>query len=190
MSRADEEMGKPANFESDRSVWRYCRATDAPEDEAERFLDLAAFADGLLVEEERDRVAFLVASDPAASADVAAARLLSSVGGAAPAGDERIIARIIARADPLVAEAAREPSRVLPFRTEPPSSILQRFAQWGSLAAAIVLASWLGFTMGSGVSLTLRQPPQASQANETSFLPELLDPGTGFLRDLVEGQQT
>ncbi len=190
MSRADEEMGKPANFESDRAVWRYCRATDAPEDEAERFLDLAAFADGLLVEEERDRVACLLASDPAASADVAAARMLSSVSGAAPAGDAPIIAKIIARADPLASDLDPEPGRVLPFRAEPPRPILHRFAQWGSLAAAIVVAGWLGFAMGSGASLTLTQPPQASQPSAASFLPELLDPGTGFLRDLVEGQQT
>ncbi|MGH7030799.1 MAG: hypothetical protein ACREE9_01340 [Stellaceae bacterium] len=189
MSRADEEMGKPANFESDRAVWRYCRATDAPEDEAAWLLDLAAFADGLLVEEDRDRIAFLLAGDPAAAADVAVARMLSS-GSGAPVTDERIAAGIIARTGPLVGDAAREPARALPFRAAPPRPILHRFAQWGSLAAAIVVAGWLGFAMGSGASLTLSQPPQASQTGEAGFLPELLDPGTGFLRDLVEGQQT
>ncbi|HEY3911258.1 MAG TPA: hypothetical protein VGM07_15405 [Stellaceae bacterium] len=191
MSRADEKMGKPANFESDLAVWRYCRAIDAPEDEAERFLDLAGFADDLLEEEERERIGFLLGCDPAAAADVAAARMLSASSGAAPAADEHRIAGIIARADALGDDAARAPVRVLPFRTAPPPSILHRFAQWGSLAAAIVVASWLGFTMGSGASSMLSQPSQAaSQTNEASFLPELLDPSTGFLRDLVEGQQT
>jgi hypothetical protein len=63
-------------------------------------------------------------------------------------------------------------------------------AQWGSLAAAIVVASWLGFAMGSGASLDLSQPRQQSQAGVDSLLPEVLDPATGFLRDLGEGQQT
>ena len=56
--------------------------------------------------------------------------------------------------------------------------------RWGSLAAAIAMASWLGFAMGSDTSLALSQSGAASDA---SFLPELLDPGTGFLRDLSDG---
>jgi len=56
--------------------------------------------------------------------------------------------------------------------------------RWGSLAAAIAMASWLGFAMGSDTSLALNQ---AGAANDTSVLPELLDPGTSFLRDLSEG---
>lgn len=192
MSRADEEMGKPANFESDRAVWRYCRATDAPEDEPARFLDLAAFADGLLIEEERDRVACLLASDPAAAADVAAAQALATVGMSPPAARQQSIARIIARADPLVGDGETTPGRVLPLRTRPARSLAHRFAQWGSLAAAIAVASWLGFAMGSGASLTLSQPvPTPTMQNgEPSFLPELLDPTTGFLRDLTGARQT
>ena len=60
----------------------------------------------------------------------------------------------------------------------------------GSLAAAIAIASWLGFSMGSGVSLELSQPGQQSQVGVDGLLPELLDPATGFLRDLGEGLQT
>ena len=65
-------------------------------------------------------------------------------------------------------------------------------AQWGGLAAAIAFASWLGFAMGSGASLSFSQPGQPSQAGigDENYLPELLDPSTGFLRDLGEGQQT
>ncbi|MGA8382588.1 MAG: hypothetical protein WB710_15810, partial [Stellaceae bacterium] len=68
--------------------------------------------------------------------------------------------------------------------------VLPGLARWGSLAAAIVFAGWLGFAMGSGASLELSQPPQQSQAGVSLYLPELLDPSTGFLRDLGEGQQT
>ena len=62
--------------------------------------------------------------------------------------------------------------------------ILQGLTRWGSLAAAIATVSWLGFAMGSDTWLALNQP---NAAGEASFLPELLDPGTGFLRDLNEG---
>jgi hypothetical protein len=68
--------------------------------------------------------------------------------------------------------------------------ILHAVAQWGSLAAAIAFASWLGFSMGSGASLTLIQPGQPNQISDDNPLPELLDPPTGFLRDLGAGQQT
>jgi hypothetical protein len=68
--------------------------------------------------------------------------------------------------------------------------VLQGGAQWGGLAAAIAVASWLGFAMGSGASLTLSAPGQQRQLGDESFIPELLDPSTGFLRDLGGGQQT
>jgi anti-sigma factor RsiW len=184
MRRTNEEMSRPANFESDRGLWRRCRTTDAPDDEAARFLDLAAFADGVLDDEDRDRVAAFLATDPAATADVAGARALCG-GGATPAGLERVIARAVA----IVVEAPAR-GRVLPFVPPPRHQTLHVLAQWGSLAAAVIVASWLGFAMGSGASLTLSQPGQTSQAADESFLPELLDPATGFLRDLGEGQQT
>ena len=54
-------------------------------------------------------------------------------------------------------------------------------------AAAIAFASWLGFAMGSDASRALSGPVPSSDA---SFLPELFDPGSGFLRDLGEGLRT
>jgi anti-sigma factor RsiW len=193
MVRADDEMSNPANFELNRALWQRCRTADAPENEAARFLDLAAFADGRLDAEERDRVAFLLAGDPDSAADVAAARTLSVA--SAPVGLDPLVADVIARADPLVTDAMPEHTRMLRFRA-PARPIFHRFAQWGSLAAAIMVASWLGFAMGSGALLTLSlhnqisQPDQSSQGGDASFLPELLDPTTGFLRDLSTGQQT
>ena len=75
MSRTDEEREELSDWSSDRALWRRSCLTDAPEDEASRFLDLAAFADGLLEPDERDRIAALLAGDPVATDDVAAARL-------------------------------------------------------------------------------------------------------------------
>jgi anti-sigma factor RsiW len=155
---------------------------DAVEDEAARFLDLAAYADGLLDIEERERVAALLAADPEAAADVRAAARAIVAAERVSAGLERIIAR--ASAISLAADSVR--GTVVPFGPRP-GRLLQTLAQWGSLAAAIALAGWLGFAMGSDTSLALsnhRQP------NDTGLLPELFGPGTGLLRDLGEGVRT
>jgi hypothetical protein len=187
MSRTNEEAGHSEEFEQGRSLWRRCQSADAPMDEAARFLDLAAFAEGLLDEDEYDRVAADLAADPVATADVAAALALGH-GLAAPSAET---GRIIARASVLVSAAPTEPGLVLPFRALPAyRRILQGLAQWGSLAAAIAVTSWLGFAMGSGASLGLSQRGQQSPVGVDSLLPEVLDPATGFLRDLGEGQQT
>ena len=48
-------------------------------------------------------------------------------------------------------------------------------------------AGWLGFAMGSDTSLALSDHRQSI---DTGLLPELFDPGTGFVRDLGEGLRT
>jgi len=57
MIRTDKDPQRGSDPGSDRALWQKCRTTDAPEDEALRFLDLAAFADRLLDVEEQERVA-------------------------------------------------------------------------------------------------------------------------------------
>ncbi len=182
MSRTDEERKELPDWSSDRALWQRSCLTDATEDEVSRFLDLAAFADGLLEPDERDRVAALLIGDPVATDDVAAAR---AVGG----GTDELpgtLERIVARACTILPGDAD--SRVVAFAPPPRRrGILHGLAQWGSLAAAIAMASWLGFAMGSDASRTLRGPVPSSDA---SFLPELLDPGSGFLRDLGEVLRT
>ncbi|HXC90663.1 MAG TPA: hypothetical protein VNV18_10920 [Stellaceae bacterium] len=187
MSRFEDAMEEPAGFEAGRRLWRRCRGADVPEDETERFLDLAGLADGLIDDpDEQDRVVALVAGDSVAMSDVAAARAISAGGIAMPGGLDRIVERAVA-----IADGAPPPGRVARFA--PPATgrrVLQGVAQWGGLAAAIAVASWLGFAMGSGASLTLSAPGQQRQLGDESFIPELLDPSTGFLRDLGGGQQT
>ncbi len=87
-----EEPEQAPNPAEDRRLWQRCRTMDADEDEAARFLDLAAYADGLLDIEEQERVAALLAADPEAAADVRAARALAAAEPTS-AGLERIIAR-------------------------------------------------------------------------------------------------
>jgi anti-sigma factor RsiW len=170
------------NPAEDRRLWQRCRTIDADEDEAARFLDLAAYADGLLDIEERERVAALLAADPQAAADVRAAQAradagLTSVG----------LERIVARASALSPDPGSVSGKVVPLAPRRGRRLMQISAQWGSLAAAIALAGWLGFAMGSDTSLALsdRRQPSAS-----GLLPELFDPGTVLLRDLGEGLRT
>jgi anti-sigma factor RsiW len=162
----------------DHALWQRSRVTDAPADEAARFLDLAGFADGLLDPDERDRVADLLATDPTAAADVAAAHALAGSVEERPAGFDRIVARACA----LVPDPHLVVARIIAFAPRQ-RRLLHGFAQWGSLAAAILMASWLGFSMGSDTSFALIHPGVSS---DTSLMPELFDPGTGFLRDLGE----
>lgn len=203
MSRSDDETGPDAvgpavEFVSGRALWRRCCVTVAPaQDENARLLDLAAFADGLLDEEERDRVTERIAADPAAASDVVAARELSSGrAGAPPVGLEPgALERIVARVCAGIGEPTPENVHVLAFAAPPRRGPMRTLAEWSSLAAGIVIASWLGFAMGSGASRSLNylassSPSPTVEMGEVGFLPELLDPAIGFLRDSGEGRQT
>ena len=182
MSRTEEEREDLSDWSSERALWRRSCVTDAPQEEAQRFLDLAAFADGLLEPDERDRVAALLTGDPLTRKDVAAAQTLSNAAEELPGRLERIIARACA------AFPGETDSRVVAFARPPRRHrILPGLAQWGSLAAAIAMASWLGFAMGSDASRSLIG--QASPG-DAGFSPELFDPGSGFLRDLGEVLRT
>jgi hypothetical protein len=180
MTPTDEERAKLADSSSDGDLWRRSCLTLAPEDDPNRLLDLAAFADGLLEPDDHDRIAWLLARDPTAMEDVAAARMPQD---AVPPGS---LDRIVARACAILRTEPQ--SRVVAFAAPPGRRrILHSMTQWGSLAAAIAFASWLGFAMGSDASRTLsgRVP-----SNDTGFLPELFEPGGGFLRDLGEVLRT
>ncbi len=164
-------MGKLA---SERALWHRAQKTDAPQDESEAFLDLAAFAEGRLDAEEEERVAALLAGDPEAFADIEAARALARE-EAAPA-PEGVIHRALAALPPAPSE-----SNVLPF-ARPRRLLLGDFARWGSLAAATALAGWFGFSMGSGATHALLK---IGAAGAGALLPHLFDPATGFLHELA-----
>jgi anti-sigma factor RsiW len=182
MMRTDNERGQRSGLLSDRRLWQRSRLTDVPEDEAARYLDLAAFAEGRLETDEKERVAALLADDPETAADVRAARTLASVDE--PSTE---LQRVIARASALFPEADPVPGRVIPLVRRRGGPAVRVVAEWGSIAAAIALASWLGFSMGSDTSLALTSTLHPS---ETSFLPDLFDSAPGFLRDIGEGLRT
>jgi hypothetical protein len=179
MAEPEEDDVGMALSAQDRALWLRCRDAEAPLDEFESLLDLAGFADGRLDEDEHARVAALVARDPAARADVAAAQ--AAVEG--PPASAVVIARALELGPP------EPPARVIPFPVRRRRPLLPQVAQWASLAAAMVIASWLGFTMGHDFSRDYSQT--APSVSDDADMTELLDPATGgLLHDFAEDLQT
>jgi anti-sigma factor RsiW len=167
---------------ADGALWRQSRLTDATDDETARFLDLAGYADGRLDPDDAERVAEWLARDPAAAADVTAARHIAAESFAA--APEAIVARACA----LVDGGMPRPAAVIPFPLRRHGERRLPFvARWGSLAAAMAVASWLGFTLGVDTSRSLAD---VGQTGDRGFLFELLDPSTASLSDLPGGNQT
>ena len=179
MMRMDQTNGGTPAASSDRAVWEHCRAIDAePKDEAERFLDLAGYAESRIDDDdERARIAAWLADDPDAAADVAAAQTLAAAPGAASEA-------VVARAAALVRAGAEIIPFARPFR---PRAGFRRFATWGTLAAGIAIAGWLGFALGSGTSLALGP---VAQSNEDGFLGDLIDPSGGVLHAINDGLES
>lgn len=185
MAQPDENNRERLGDSFSRQLWQGCRTMDAAEDDAARFLDLAAYAEGRLDSDDEERVAAMLAADPGAVADIAAARAFAGPAEAFAPVDERMIERAAALVQPT--EAQR--SRVIAFRVAGPHRRnLHGVARWGSLAAAIVLACWLGFAMGADATLALG--PSNRAGGEDALLPDLLDSSTGFLSNLTDGPQT
>lgn len=173
MNEPDADRRETAEFAADRALWRRSLATDAPEDEFERLLDLAAFAEDRLDADERERVAARLSAE--AEADVAAAR--RPLPAAAPRS-------VLQRAMRLVPPEEGNVVRFTPRRMLRP---IREMAQWGSLAAGIVLAGWFGFAMGSDASLNLSQ---SAAPSGQGFLADVLEPSSGFLHQLGEDVRT
>jgi anti-sigma factor RsiW len=134
---------------TDRILWQRSQSIDAVEEEGARYLDMAAFAEGRLDPDERERVAEWLQGYPDAAGDIVAARMLA--GGARP---EHLPEAAVARACALVGGgAASRPGSVIPFRARAfRRPVLASITQWGSLAAAMVVAGWLGFALGMDAS--------------------------------------
>jgi anti-sigma factor RsiW len=165
---------------SDAEIWRRGRDMPAPSDEAERFLALAAFAEGQADTDDREMVAAWLAHDPELAEDIAAASQQDTIAGPPPA-------TVAARAAALIASTAPA-NNVIPFQPRVGTiRTASGWTSWGSLVAAMAVASWLGFTLGVDTSRSLAQ---AGQNGDEGFLREMSDPSPGFMRDLSDGAQS
>jgi hypothetical protein len=161
-------------------LWRRSQEIEANPDEAERFLELAGFAEDRLDDDDTARIAALIALDADAARDVTAARALADA-ATAPA-DEHIICRAAA----LVGEAG--PSALVIAFPPRPHVVARPWygaATWSGLAAAIAFAGWLGFDLGSGLSssASLTRPSDDQSASE------FFDPAPLLLRDFTDNSR-
>ena len=162
----------------DEEVWRRSQSMDAVPDEVEYLLDLAAFAENRLDEDETARIAALVMRDSTGAADVAAAQLLADV--EITAADPGVVARAVT----LVGDDRPE-AMLIAFPTRP-SAPRPWFnvATWGSLAAAVMLAGWLGFDLGGLLSDNF-----SGRGIDELSTSELLDPTPLLLRGFADNSQ-
>jgi hypothetical protein len=182
--RASEQ--EPADAR-DAALWQRSAATDVAEDEEARFLDLAAFAEERLDPDDAERVSAWLARDPVAAADVLAARA-AFAGGAA--SNPAVSSAVAARAAALIGSS--DPSsdvNVIAFPLSQQRAVPRwhHVTSWGSLAAAVALAGWLGFTLGIDTSLAIAPNAATGQAG---FLQDLLDTPSGLVGDLTESTQS
>ncbi|HEU0217165.1 MAG TPA: hypothetical protein VFQ90_10920 [Stellaceae bacterium] len=164
---------------SDRDVWRRSQQTDASRDEAEYLLDLAAFADNRLDPDEAARVEALIAQDAGAAGDVAATRVLA--GTAISAADPAIITC----AEALVGEGRPDAVLIAFPMARPASRPWYSAARWSGLAAAMVVAGWLGFDLGSGLFAS----PVLGGSTVDLTANELFDAAPLMVRDLTESSR-
>jgi anti-sigma factor RsiW len=169
----------------DAALWQHSRMIALPDDETADYLDLAGFADGLLDPDDRERVADRLARDPIAAADVTAALALAAPATLHDGPSEAIVVR----ASALVAGTAAAPDgKIIGFPRRHPARLeLRGMARWGSLAAAVAVAGWLGFTLGIDAS---RSFAPVAAPGEVGFLHDMLDPSGSFMPDLSGDTQT
>ena len=167
---------------ADRILWQRSQSIDAVEDEGARYLDLAAFAEGRLDPDERERVAEWLRSRPDAAGDIAAARALASA--AAPG---YLSETAVARACALVGGgAASRPGSVIAFprQSRPPTRPRHRSRSGAAWPPRMVVAGWLGFTLGMDASDTIASGRPGSDDGVTQ---DLFGSSPAFFRDLTGG---
>jgi anti-sigma factor RsiW len=121
----------------DRELWQRWRGLERSDVPAPDALTLAAYAEGRLSEEEAEPVENWLAANPAALAEVIAARTV-------PQSPAVASESLIADACALVAGAE---GNVVPLRRS--GAPWRNALAWSSVAASLVAASFIGFSMGS-----------------------------------------
>jgi len=143
----------------DRRLWQRWRALGEKSRVAEPdAMLLAAYAEGRLSEAEAEAVEAWLAATPEALSDLVAARSTSH-----HLAEERILDKA---SDLVPGRTTPAGAEILPFRPRPPQLLPQwRTAlAWSSIAASLLCASLVGFSMGSDAYANL----SGSQAIDTT----------------------
>jgi hypothetical protein len=162
-------MGEPQDSTEEAALWRRWRSAagrDAPV--ALDPLLLAAYAEDRLKAAEIDRVEEWLAAHPAAVEDILAARRAAQ--SALPESPPALVARAMALLH-------HGDVQVLAFRRPVPR--WRAAATWSCMAASLVIASVVGFNLGSDVYTSF------AGAGSGAVGQELLDPA-GFLTNADE----
>jgi len=132
---------------------------------------LAAYAEGRLSEAEAEPVEAWLATLPDALGDITAARAAYQHRPQFP--DERMLDQAAA----LVPGAATAGAEILPFRPAVPQRLPQwrRALAWSSIAASILCASLIGFSMGSEAYANLSGTSAADSVASDGLGPTSLD---------------
>jgi hypothetical protein len=165
-------MAGPMNSPDEAALWQRWRLlASAPGGEPPDALMLAAYAEGRLGPAEMEAVEDWLSDAADLAADVTIARRAALE--PLPPSD----ASMVARATALV---TAERGRVVPLRRTEASPGWQGVVRWGAMAASVLVASIVGFTLGNDtyVSLAGHQPAISAQ--------ELLDPPSGLFTGLDE----
>jgi anti-sigma factor RsiW len=170
---------------ADQLLWRRGCMIEVAEDEGAHFLDLAAFAEERLDPDERERVAEWLRRHEEAAGDIEAARKLASA-----ARHEALSETAVARACAVLGDAGtRRRGSVVAFRPRAGGRpVFGTMAQWGSLAAALVVAGWLGFTLGMDTSgMLARNGGPGGPGFDDGIAQDLFGSSPAFFRDLTGG---
>lgn len=139
--------------EQERLMWQRWRA-DAAASAAPDALQLAAYAEGRLDETNAEAVENFLAAYPDTLNEIVAARAATETPAIGASDD------IIAKACALVSSRGTIET-VVPLRR--PALRWHNALAWGSIAASLVAASFVGFTAGSDAYRTLA-PTQANES--------------------------
>lgn len=150
-------MADLGDGDNDRGLWQRWRHLAASEVPAPNALTLAAYAEGRLSEEEAESVENWLATYPEALTEVLAAR-------AVPQSPEIAPERLIEAASALVPEKLGE-NVVLLRRPAHGAPQWRNAIAWSSVAASLIAASFVGFSLGSDAYQKL----SPSQSGESAY---------------------
>lgn len=154
-------MAEFGGGDQDRGLWQRWRTLEHSDVQAPDAMTLAAYAEGRLSEAEAEPIENWLAAHPGALAE-----LLADIVAAREVQHEAVTApeALIAHACALVPSLAGAGDNVVPLRRGGPAPWRNAVA-WSSIAASLIVASFIGFSMGSDAYQNL----SSTQASDNGY---------------------